>query len=112
MFVFCVRKKIKMKLLLLEPATPSGWTLLCELGETTLYIEAPSFRFLQKDVAAMSEAVQDVLGDETADKVLLMNAFDNSYFVAKTEDGHFIPPRKDIMLTVKSRAHRRKQLSK
>jgi hypothetical protein len=24
-----------------------------------------------------------------------MNAFDNSYFVAKTEDGHFIPPRKD-----------------
>jgi hypothetical protein len=27
--------------------------------------------------------------------VLLINAFDNSYFVAKTEDGNFIPPRKD-----------------
>jgi hypothetical protein len=66
-----------------------------ESGEKTIYIEAPSFRFLQKDVAAMSAAVQDAIGDETVDKVLLMNAFDNSYFVAKTEDGHFIPPCKD-----------------
>jgi hypothetical protein len=70
-------------------------TALGELGEKTIYIEAPSFRFLQKDVAAMVEAVQNAIEDEMGDKVLLMNAFDNSYFVAKTEDGHFIPPRKD-----------------
>jgi hypothetical protein len=68
---------------------------LSELEEKTIFIEAPSFRFLQKDVAAMSEAIQEAVGDEIEDKVLLVNAFDNSYFVAKTEDGHFIPPRQD-----------------
>jgi hypothetical protein len=66
-----------------------------EAGEKTTFIETPSFRLLQKDVAAMTDTIQDELGDNLADKVLLINAFDNSYFVAKTEDGHFIPPRKD-----------------
>jgi hypothetical protein len=43
----------------------------------------------------MCESIQEAIVDEMEDKVLLMNAFDNSYFVAKTQDGHFIPPRKD-----------------
>jgi hypothetical protein len=66
-----------------------------EDGEMTTFIEAPSFRLLQKDVAALTDTIQEEVGDELSDKVLVINAFDNSYFVAKTEDGHFIPPRKD-----------------
>jgi hypothetical protein len=70
-------------------------TVFKEDGEKTTFIEAPSFRVLQKDVAALTDTIQEELGDVLSDKVLLINAFDNSYFVAKTEDGHFIPPRKD-----------------
>jgi hypothetical protein len=69
---------------------------LQELGEDTCYVEAPAFRLLNKDMERIMETIEDALGD--ADKnqaVLLLNLVDNSFFVAKCEDGHCIPPHKD-----------------
>jgi hypothetical protein len=67
---------------------------LNEAGEKTALVETPAFRLLQREVATMTEAVEAALVDEE-EAVILVNAVDNSFYVARTEDGHFIPPRKD-----------------
>jgi hypothetical protein len=60
-------------------------------------IETPTFRLMSKDVAALTASIRndiDVSLDD--DVVLVLNVLDNTFFVAKTEDGHYYPIRKHI----------------
>jgi hypothetical protein len=38
---------------------------------------------------AIAEATAAAIGDNTSDMVILKNSVDNSFFAARTEDGHF-----------------------
>jgi hypothetical protein len=70
--------------------------LLADTGEETVYVEAPSFRLLNKDVVKLAEDIADALGESNSEEaIILLNLVDNSFFVARCEDGHYIPPHKD-----------------
>jgi hypothetical protein len=72
--------------------------ILAEDGEDTAYVETPAFRLLSKDMEKLVEKIEDAMGESSnSEAVILLNLVDNSYFVARCDDGHHIPPHKDSL---------------
>jgi hypothetical protein len=70
--------------------------ILSEMGETTCFVDSPSFRLLNRDMEKLVEVIGDALGESGPDEAaILLNLVDNAFFVARCEDGHCIPPHKD-----------------
>jgi hypothetical protein len=67
--------------------------ILSEMGETTCFVDSPSFRLLNRDMEKLVEVIGDALGESGPDEAaILLNLVDNAFFVARCEDGHCIPP--------------------
>jgi hypothetical protein len=64
----------------------------CESGEKAILVETPHFRATSQNIGNMVDALEDKLSClDRNEVVLVLNMLDNSYFMAKGEDGNLIP---------------------
>jgi hypothetical protein len=72
-------------------------TQLREAGERTILVETPNFRLLNRDVTDLTAKIKEALGNKKEEEaVILLNNIDNCFYLARSEDGHHCPPRKDL----------------
>jgi hypothetical protein len=68
-----------------------------EAGKTTKLVDTPNFRLVSRDLTDLTAKLRVVLEDKAEDEaVILFNNIDNCFFLARSEDGHTCPPRKDL----------------
>jgi hypothetical protein len=72
--------------------------IMSEDAIETSYIETPTFRLMSKDIGTLTESIRSSIELSLDDDVVLvLNVLDNTFFVAKSEDWHFWPIKKDLL---------------
>ena len=89
----CSRRKKKGPLILMVGASHAGRTAhaLEDEGATVLRAIIPGWRVMKSKIQSMVDLMKEKLGEVKGDCTVIYQLFDNSFHMAKTEEGGLIP---------------------